>query len=131
MRITQVVLASLLVLAGLAAPASSAETTTEVSAAKCVTVLQGGDIGERFCVDDQECLVSEYRTTFLGTERYCTVPRPGGTAETTSADATKCVATYAVSKYGSKYCVSTEDSCVVSEYRTTIFGTAYYCHVRR
>lgn len=125
---TSVLLATLIGLALLAAPAPAATAAP----GNCITVIQGGDIGERFCVDEADCLVAEYRTTFLGTERYCIVPRPvESTSETSATDVQRCVATYAVSKYGSKYCVDSEGSCTVSEYRTTPFGTAYYCHLRR
>ena len=126
MRIIRLIPA-LFVLAAVAAPAPAAAA----AAPNCVTAISGGDIGERFCVNEPDCLVAEYRTTFLGTERYCLVPRPVGAATTeSSAGVQRCVATYAVSKYGSKYCVDTESSCTVYEYRTTPFGTAYYCHAR-
>jgi len=127
-------LAMLAAAAAFVVPASA--SAASVAPGNCVTVIEGGDIGERFCINDGECLVSEYRTTFLGTERYCIVPRPvdaGEATSSTSGAATRCVATYAAQggKYGSKYCVDTEGSCTVSEYRTTIFGTAYYCYVSR
>ena len=35
-----------------------------------------------------------------------------------------------ISDGGSKYCVDTESSCLVAEWRTTFLGTEYYCHVR-
>jgi hypothetical protein len=118
-----------LALAGVVAPAgASAETA---GAAKCVTVLSGGDIGERFCVNEPDCLVAEYRTTFLGTERYCLVARPGTAAATTTSEtaAMRCVSTGG-STSGSKYCVDTEGSCTVYEYRWGPPAPGYYCHVR-
>jgi hypothetical protein len=121
---------ALLVLAVMAAPAPA----QAASASNCVTVIpSGGDIGEKFCVNESDCLVAEYRTTFLGTERICLVDRPVAAATSeSSTGAQRCVATYAVQKpYGSKYCVDTEGSCTVFSYQTTIFGTAYTCHVRK
>jgi hypothetical protein len=47
------------------------------------------------------------------------------------ADVTRCVSTTQyISDGGSKYCVSTDSSCLVAEWRTTFLGTEYYCHVR-
>ena len=72
MRITRLVPA-LLVLAAVAAPAPAQAT----SAANCVTVIpEGGDIGEKLCFNEPDCLVAWYRTTFIGSERRCVVPRP-------------------------------------------------------
>jgi hypothetical protein len=73
-RHKHVIALAALAFAGIVAPAGA--SADAVSASKCVTALSGGDIGERFCVDERDCLVAEYRTTFLGTERYCLVARP-------------------------------------------------------
>jgi hypothetical protein len=119
-----------LAFAGVVAPAGASADATSTS--KCVTALSGGDIGERFCVDEPDCLVAEYRTTFLGTERYCLVPRPTGTSTTSSSTtaATRCVTTGGPS-FGSKYCVSTENSCAVYEYRWGGVEGTYTCYVSR
>lgn len=54
------------------APAASAAATTT-----CVTVYDSPDAGSKVCVfSEGPCVVGEYRTTFLGTEFYCLVPRP-------------------------------------------------------
>jgi hypothetical protein len=53
---------------------------------------------------------------------------PSGAADTTQ----KCVSDQQyINDGGSKYCVDTDGSCLVYEYRSSIFGTEYYCHVRR
>jgi hypothetical protein len=54
------------------APAASASAAT-----KCVTLYDFPDAGSKVCVfTEGPCIVGEYRTTFLGTEFYCHVPRP-------------------------------------------------------
>jgi hypothetical protein len=124
MRIKLLVVLACGVVAGLAGASTPATAAT-----KCVDVIQGGDIGERICIDEADCLVARYHTTFLGTERTCVVPRPTGARTSVAA---RCVATYAVTgKTGSKYCVDSEGSCLVFSYQTSPLGTAYYCHVRR
>jgi hypothetical protein len=97
--------------------------SASASSVQCVTVLEGGDIGERFCVDESDCLLARYSTTFLGTERTCVVPRPGAGR---SAAALRCAGVP-----GSKFCVDTEGSCTVFSYQSTPGGTAYYCYVRK
>jgi hypothetical protein len=47
------------------------------------------------------------------------------------ASAVKCVTLYDFPDAGSKVCVFTEGSCLVGEYRTTIFGTDFRCIVNR
>ena len=48
-----------------------------------------------------------------------------------ATDVQRCVSTTQyISDGGSKYCVDTDGSCLVYEYRSSIFGTEYYCHVR-
>ncbi len=67
-------IATLMLFAGLGAllPSTSAAATT-----KCVTVYDFPDAGSKVCVfTEGPCVVGEYRTTFLGTEFYCLVPRP-------------------------------------------------------
>ena len=61
-------------LAGAAAPAGAA--ASETATLQCVTVLEGGDMGDKFCFSEPDCLVAHYHTTFLGTTRTCLVPRP-------------------------------------------------------
>ncbi len=135
MRIRLVVLA-LLALAVTAAPAPAAAAGSD-SVLKCVVIVEeGGDMGERVCFDEPDCLVAYYRTTFIGGDRYCLVPRPvGATTRDASTGAERCVlSTYSLQKpHGSKYCVDTEPgaSCIVSEYRSAVVGGGYYCHVRR
>ena len=129
MRHRHVIGLVVLALAGVAAPAgaSAADTT----ALRCVTVLSGGDIGERFCLDEPDCLVAEYRTTFLGTERYCLVARPAaGTATASGTDVSRCVE-HSAGEFGTRYCISTDDSCVVSEYRWGGVEGTYTCLVSR
>ncbi len=63
----------LLAFACVVAPAGASADTT---ALRCVTVLEGGDMGDRFCFSEPDCLVAHYHTTFLGTERTCLAPRP-------------------------------------------------------
>jgi uncharacterized membrane protein len=63
------------VVAGTAAPAGAADTTV----GNCVTVIDQPDMGEKFCYYTKgPCLVTETRTTFIGTETYCTVRNPLG-----------------------------------------------------
>jgi hypothetical protein len=115
-----------LALAGMAAPAASA---ADIGALKCVSALEGGDMGERFCFNEADCLVAHYHTTFLGTERTCLVPRPAG-ATTTDPTATRCVQ-HSAGEFGTRYCVSTEDSCIVSQYRWGGVEGEYSCLVSR
>ncbi len=137
MRYKHVIALAALAFVGVVAPAGAA-TGTDVTATKCVTVIQGGDIGEKYCVDDNECLVSEYRTTFLGTERYCTVRRPVETSASASTGipvdtdtaTTKCWG-QSYGEFGYRYCVSTENSCMVSESRWGGMEGTYTCYVNR
>lgn len=48
------------------------------SAINCVTVYDFPDAGYKLCptLDNPHCLLWEERTTFIGTERTCLVPRP-------------------------------------------------------
>ena len=130
MRYKHVIALAAIAFAAAVSPANAA--TDAGTAIKCVTVIEGGDIGERFCVDDQECLVSRYQTTFLGTERSCVVRKPTGTTTGTSTDAgtTKCWG-QSFGEFGYRYCVSTEDSCMVYEYRWGGMEGRYTCHVSR
>jgi hypothetical protein len=71
-----VTIASLAAVAALGAPAS-APAASAAAATKCVTLYDFPDAGSKVCVfTEGPCLVGEYRTTFLGTEFYCLVPRP-------------------------------------------------------
>ena len=57
--------------AGTAAPAASA------APGNCVTVYDFPDAGLMYCYSvDRPCLVTETRTTFLGTETTCAVRNP-------------------------------------------------------
>ncbi|MDQ3742243.1 MAG: hypothetical protein M3389_14995 [Actinomycetota bacterium] len=60
--------------AALGALTGSAQAASEKT---CVTLYDFPDAGSTVCVFSQgPCLVGEYRTTFIGTEFYCYVPRP-------------------------------------------------------
>jgi hypothetical protein len=60
--------------AALGALTGSAEAAT---ATKCVVLYDFPDAGSKVCVfTEGPCIVGEYRTTFIGTEFYCYVPRP-------------------------------------------------------
>ena len=61
------------IVAGTAAPAANAAAAPP----NCVTVIDQPDMGEKFCYyTSGPCLVTETRTTFIGTETYCTVRNP-------------------------------------------------------
>ena len=60
--------------AGTAAPAANAAAAAP---GNCVTVYDFPDAGQKFCYyTSGPCLVTETRTTFIGTETYCTVRNP-------------------------------------------------------
>jgi hypothetical protein len=68
-------ISALAAVAALGAGAASAPAATATT--KCVTLYDFPDAGSKVCVfTEGPCLVGEYRTTFLGTEFYCHVPRP-------------------------------------------------------
>jgi len=68
--ITAAAVASVAALGALTGSAHANEKT-------CVTLYDFPDAGSTVCVFSQgPCLVGEYRTTFIGTEFYCLVPRP-------------------------------------------------------
>jgi hypothetical protein len=70
-------IAALTAVAGLGALAGSAPAASAAAVEKCVTLYDFPDAGSKVCVfTEGPCLVGEYRTTFLGTEFYCHVPRP-------------------------------------------------------
>ena len=74
MRHKHVIGLVLLALACAVAPAEA--STADTTALQCVTVLEGGDIGDKFCFNEPNCLVAHYHTTFIGTTRTCLVPKP-------------------------------------------------------
>ena len=65
--------AALAITAGTAAPSGA-----DSAPSKCVSDTQYfNDSGSKYCVDTTgDCLVSEWRTTFLGTDYYCDVRNP-------------------------------------------------------
>jgi hypothetical protein len=63
-------------LAGAVVAPTGASAAADTATLQCVTVLEGGDIGDKFCFSEPDCLVAHYHTTFLGTTRTCLVPRP-------------------------------------------------------
>lgn len=68
-------IAALVAVAGLGAGAATAPAAAATTT--CVTLYDFPDAGSKVCVfTEGPCLVGEYRTTFLGTEFYCHVPRP-------------------------------------------------------
>lgn len=73
MRALPILLASSLVLL----PASPAAVAYHLGG-KCVSIIEGGDVAYRVCVNPRnpDCLAYVERETFLGTEAYCVVP-PG------------------------------------------------------
>jgi hypothetical protein len=48
-----------------------------------------------------------------------------------SAAGEKCVTVFDFPDAGEKYCVFTEGSCLVGEYRTTFLGTEFHCTIAR
>jgi uncharacterized membrane protein len=70
-------IAAVAAVAALGASAGSAPAASATDVNKCVTLYDFPDAGSKVCVfTEGPCIVGEYRTTFIGTEFYCHVPRP-------------------------------------------------------
>ena len=77
MKLRSVAILGALAITGAAAGTAAPANAAAVAPGNCVTVIDQPDMGEKYCYyTSGSCLVTETRTTFLGTETYCTVRNP-------------------------------------------------------
>ncbi|GEM_PF-5101498 len=114
---------SSIVLAALVAGAAMTGALAAPSAAaasNCVTLLQGGDIGETYCIhpDDTSCLVEHREVTFTGTTVTCTGLGPHERSSTSA-----CPVNMVGPDIQYRLCVTTNPSCVI--YTSKRVGESY------
>lgn len=67
----------IIAVSALAALAASAAPAGAAAPPDCVTVYDFPDAGLTYCYDvDSSCMVTEHRTTFIGSESRCVVRSP-------------------------------------------------------
>ena len=77
MKLRSIAAAGALAVTGLAASTAAPAAAADSAVIRCVVVYDFPDAGLKYCYDVQSsCLVTEYRTTFLGTETRCVVRNP-------------------------------------------------------
>jgi hypothetical protein len=77
MKLRSIAVAGAMAMTGAAAGAAAPATAAQAAPSNCVKVIESFDFALRYCYHlEGPCLVSETRTTKLGTETRCLVPRP-------------------------------------------------------
>ena len=77
MKLRSIAIAGALAITGAAAGAASPAGAAAAAPGNCVTVYDFPDAGLMYCYYvSGSCLVTETRTTFLGTETTCVVRNP-------------------------------------------------------
>ena len=77
MKLRSIAIAGALAITGVAASTAAPAAADTSAVIRCVVVYDFPDAGLKYCYDPQgPCLVTEHRTTFLGSESRCVVPNP-------------------------------------------------------
>ncbi len=77
MKLRSIAIAGALAITGIAAGTAAPAANAAAAPGNCVTVYDFPDAGLKYCYyTSGSCLVTETRTTFLGTETTCVVRNP-------------------------------------------------------